>query len=73
MGYEGLLSVTITIICIALTWWALLAVRFDIFTYNAKSPQAKSLQIILSIVLGYQLARFFTDYLSWSINIRNLF
>lgn len=72
-AYTSLLAITISIVCIATTWWALQVVRFDIFTHKPKSSQAKALQIILSIVIGYQLAKFFIDYLSWSTNLKSLF
>jgi len=72
-GYTGLLGIIVTITSIALAWWALQAFRFDIFTANPKSPQAKTLQIILAVVLGHQLAQFFIDYLGWSFNLQNLF
>ncbi len=73
LGYTGLIGILISITCIAITWWALQIFRFDLFTYNPKSPQAKALQIILSIIIGYQLAQFLIDYLGWSMNIKNLF
>jgi len=72
-AYTSLLAITISIICIAATWWALQIVRFDLFTFKPKSAQAKALQIILSVVIGYQLAKFFIDYLSWSTNLKSLF
>ncbi|WP_339060892.1 DUF1146 family protein [Tepidibacillus marianensis] len=70
--YSSLLGITITIICIGLSWWALQAVRFDVLTFRPKSPQTIALQIILSIVIGYQLSRFLLDYLGWSYQLRNL-
>ncbi len=73
LGYTGLIGIFITIICIAISWWALQIFRFDLFTYNPKSAQAKLLQIIISIILGYQLALFLIDYVGWSLNIKNLF
>ncbi len=73
LGYSGLLGIVVIIVCIALTWWALQIFRFDLFTHNPNSPQAKTLQVILSIVIGYLLASFFLDFLNWSLNIVNLF
>lgn len=72
-AYTSLLAITISIICIALTWWALQALKFEQFTHKPKSSQTKTLQIILSIVIGYQLAKFFIDYLGWSTNLKSLF
>lgn len=73
LAYSALLGIAVIIICIALAWWALQIFRFDLFTHNPNSPQARTLQIILAIVLGYFLALFFLDFLSWSLNIVNLF
>lgn len=72
-AYVGLLGIAVTVISIGVTWWALQTLRFDVFTFNPKSARAKTLQIILSIVIGYQLAKFFIDYLGWSVNLRNFF
>lgn len=73
LAYTGLLGIGVIIVCIALAWWALQIFRFDLFTHNPNSPQARTLQIILAIVLGYLLASFFLDFLNWSLNITNLF
>lgn len=73
LGYSSLLGIGLIIACIALAWWALQAFRFDLFTHNPNSPQARGLQVILSLVLGYLLALFFLDFLSWSLNIVNFF
>jgi len=72
-AYTGLLGIVLTIICIGLSWWAIQAFRFDLFTANPKGPQAKALQIILAVVLGYQLASFLLDYFGWTVNLRNFF
>ncbi len=73
IAYTSLLGIFLTIVSIAITWWALQSFRFDLFLYHPKSAQAKVLQIILSIVIGYQFAKFLIDYLGWSINLKVLF
>ncbi len=70
---SSMLSIILTMIAIGFAWWGLQSVRFDIFLKKPDGPQAKGLQIILSIALGYQFAQFFLDYLGWSIQLRNLF
>ena len=72
-GYSSMLSIFLTMISIGFAWWGLQSVRFDVFLKNPQGPQAKGLQIMLSIVIGYQFAQFFLDYLGWSIQLRNLF
>jgi uncharacterized integral membrane protein (TIGR02327 family) len=54
----------VIITCIAFAWWCLQVVRWDIFLKSTLSSQAKMLQVILSIILGYELARFILEYAS---------
>ena len=69
----GLLSIVMSVAFIGLSWWALQAFRFDKVLRHPLSAQAKLLQIILSIVIGYELSRFFMDYLTWSLVFGKLF
>jgi uncharacterized integral membrane protein (TIGR02327 family) len=52
----------VLLMCILLTWWALQAFRFDIFLREPKSFKARMLQLIIAVVIGYNLARFLMDY-----------
>jgi uncharacterized integral membrane protein (TIGR02327 family) len=70
MGWTGLFNIFISLVSIALAWWALQVFRFDLFLADPRGARAKVLQMILSIVLGYQLSRFFVDYLNWSILLK---
>ncbi|MFX0560787.1 DUF1146 family protein [Tepidibacillus infernus] len=72
-GYISLMGIILTLVSIGISWWALQSIRFDLFIYNPKSPQTKALQIILSIVIGYQMAQFFINYLQWSFNVKSMF
>lgn len=72
-AYTSLFGIIISILSIGVSWWALQILRFDLFTYKPKSSQAKALQIILAVVIGYQLAKFLIDYLGWSMNLKALF
>lgn len=62
----GAFSIVIMLVCIGLSWWALQSFRIDVFLKNPKGPQAKLLQILLSLALGYETARFILDYFHWS-------
>jgi uncharacterized integral membrane protein (TIGR02327 family) len=57
---------------IAVSWWALQSFRFDMLLKNPKGAQAKALQILLSIALGYQIAQFLIDYSHWSALLKRL-
>jgi uncharacterized integral membrane protein (TIGR02327 family) len=70
LGWTGLLNITISLVSIVLCWWALQAFRFDLFVVNPRGARAKALQMILAVVIGYQLSRFFMDYLNWSILLK---
>jgi uncharacterized integral membrane protein (TIGR02327 family) len=69
----GVVSIILTVLFIALSWWGLQAIRFDLFLKKPDSAQAKLLQILLSLVIGYEVARFFLDYLGWSLMIGRVF
>ncbi|MDA5108138.1 MULTISPECIES: DUF1146 family protein [Brevibacillus] len=69
----GVVSIILTVLFIALSWWGLQAIRFDLFLKKPDSAQAKLLQILLSLVIGYEVARFFLDYLGWSLMIGQVF
>ena len=72
-GYSGIFNIVITVLCIWGAWWALQNFRFDLFVKQPKSPQAKVLMIMLSVGIGYSVASFIIEYLSWSITIKWLF
>ncbi|USG65395.1 DUF1146 family protein [Brevibacillus ruminantium] len=69
----GLINITVCIVLIGISWWALQAFRFDLFLKSPNSARAKLLQIILSIILGYQIASFFMNYLGWSLIFGQIF
>ncbi len=72
-GATGLINIILSLVFIALSWWAIQSFRFDLFFKDIKSPQTKILQIMLSIALGHSVAQFFMDYLGWSIMLKQLF
>lgn len=73
MGMTGLVSITVVLLCIGLSWWALQQFRFDLFVKQPRSAPAKMLQVLLSIALGYQIARFVLDYYNWSTLLKGMF
>ncbi|WJH36284.1 DUF1146 family protein [Paenibacillus aurantius] len=70
---NSLIYILMALICIGFSWWALQQFRFDLFLKNPKSAQAKALQILLSIALGYEAARFLVDYFNWSAMLKGMF
>jgi uncharacterized integral membrane protein (TIGR02327 family) len=69
----GFLSIFLSIVFIGLSWWALQSVSFEKLFKKPNSAQAKLLQIFVSIVMGYELSKFFLDYLGWSMLMNNFF
>jgi len=73
VGFIGLTYLVIVLSCIVVSWWVLQTFRFDAFCRNPKGIQAKLLQILLSIALGYQVAKFIMDYIQWSMQLKWMF
>lgn len=69
----GFISIILTIVFIGLSWWSLQSLRFDKILKNPNGARAKLLQIFLSIVVGYEISRFFLDYLGWSLTFGKMF
>jgi uncharacterized integral membrane protein (TIGR02327 family) len=73
MGIMGMVNILVTLVCIAIAWWAVQQFKLDLFLKQPRSGQAKILQILISIVFGYELSRFLMDYFSWSSALQGLF
>ncbi|MFI2857140.1 DUF1146 family protein [Paenibacillus sp. JSM ZJ436] len=73
VGVSGLISITVSLLCIALAWWALQTLKLDLVIRNPKSPQGRLLHVLLAVVLGRFVAEFLIDYLIWSQMIRYIF
>ncbi|XEC95337.1 DUF1146 family protein [Paenibacillus tarimensis] len=66
IGINGLLSIVVTLLSMTFTWYVIQEVKLDVFVKRPRSPQAKMLQVLLTIVLGHGFARFILDYLQWA-------
>lgn len=73
MAVSGLTNIVTVLVCILVAWWTLQQVRFDLAVRNPRSGQAKLLQLLVSIALGYLVARFLLDYLDWSSVLKGMF
>jgi uncharacterized integral membrane protein (TIGR02327 family) len=65
-GQIAMLSILSHLIFIALSWWALQAVRLDQLLKAGHVFQARLLYILLAIIIGSSVSNFFLDYLQWS-------
>ncbi|KWX77904.1 DUF1146 family protein [Paenibacillus jilunlii] len=73
IGTSGLVSMIVSLFCVAISWWALQNLKLDLIIRYPKSPQGRLLHLLLAIVLGHFVAGFLLDYLGWSGQIRNMF
>ncbi|MEK3790835.1 DUF1146 family protein [Paenibacillus sp. FSL R7-0204] len=66
IGTSNMISMIISLICVALSWWALQNLKLDLVIRYPKSPQGRLLHLLLAIVLGHFVSGFLLDYLGWS-------
>jgi uncharacterized integral membrane protein (TIGR02327 family) len=62
-AWTAIFNLAFLLFGVVIAWYALGAVRWDVFLKNAKSRPAAVLRLLLAIALGYQLARFMGEYL----------
>ena len=62
---------TIHIVTLIVTWWAIQTVKFDLFFKNPSGPRAKVLMILLTIAISYLVGEFFVNYLFRSLELPN--
>lgn len=72
-GIAGIFNIVVTILCIWAAWWALQGFRFDVFLKQPRSPQARLFMVLLAVTIGYTVARFIIDYLSWALLLKWMF
>lgn len=73
IGYTSLFNMTVVILSIALSWWALQSLRMDILIKQPGSGKAKLLHLILAIFIGHGVGRFMIEYANWSSLLKYLF
>ena len=67
LSIQAGINIVVTLVSVGLAFWAIQAIRWDLFIARPQSPQAKLLYIFLSILIGGAVSRFFMDYLAWSL------
>ena len=65
-GQQALLSMIIHLVFIAVSFWALQALRIDKAIQPNKIMQVRVLLILLSVAIGSTVANFFLSYASWA-------
>jgi uncharacterized integral membrane protein (TIGR02327 family) len=65
-GQIALVSILSHLVFIAISWWALQAIRLEKLLRPNHVFQARLLYILLAIFIGSSVSNFFLDYLQWS-------
>jgi uncharacterized integral membrane protein (TIGR02327 family) len=73
IGVSALINMLLSIVLIGISWWALQVFKFDLFFRETNGPQAKMVQILISIVIGHGVATFFIDYMQWTTFLKYIF
>jgi uncharacterized membrane protein YwzB len=66
LGVSSLTNIIFSLTLIAFTWWVLLRVRIEAILKIKEPWFAFIVMMMLSIIIGHQLALFFIHYLDWS-------
>lgn len=72
-SYMSVVHIALYLICIAISWWALQELRFDLFLKRPKSTAAKVLQILSAVALGHLVASFLLHYLGLAMGLNGIF
>lgn len=70
-GVQGIFSIVVVVLCILFVWMLLSIVAWDKILKNVNHPKARMLQIVIAIVLGYQLGSFFLQYWGFSTMLQD--
>lgn len=72
-GQIALVSIISHLLFIAVSWWALQAIRLEKLLRPNHVFQARLLYILLAIFIGSSVSNFFLDYLNWSQQLPLMF
>ncbi|MFT8311911.1 MAG: DUF1146 family protein [Sporolactobacillus sp.] len=72
-GFQAMISIFVHISFLALTWWALQSVKLEAAFRHPKSIQARAFYVILAIAISYPVAKFFLDYVVWSLMLPQIY
>ncbi|MET1248670.1 MULTISPECIES: DUF1146 family protein [Sporolactobacillus] len=72
-GLQAMISILIHLSFLALTWWALQSLKFEAVFRYPKSLQARIFYVLLAIAISYPVAKFFLDYVVWSLMLPQIY
>lgn len=72
-GVQAATDLFIHLVILIVTWWAIQSIKWDIWLRTPSSLKAKILMILITIAISYPVASFFIDYLSWSVQLPQIY
>ncbi|MFD2629356.1 DUF1146 family protein [Oceanobacillus kapialis] len=73
IGQMAIISMLSHLIFIYLTWRVVQAINFDPLIRKGRGAEARVLLLLLTIVIGSGVSRFFLEILQWSRDLLYLF
>lgn len=64
MLVSAITQLFVILVSIAIAFWSLQAVKWDVILKSTSPTKARMLVVVLALVLGYWLARFIIEYAS---------
>lgn len=64
MLISAITQLFVILVSIAIAFWSLQAVKWEVILKSTTPTQAKMLVVVLSLILGYWLAQFILEYAS---------
>jgi uncharacterized integral membrane protein (TIGR02327 family) len=72
-GFQSAMNLTIHLVALILTWWAMQNIKWEVFVRFPKSARTKVLMIFIAIAVSWLVAKFFIDYVTWSLNLPQIY
>ncbi len=72
-GFQAATDLTIHLVTLIVTWWAMQSIKWEAFLRHPKSARTKVLMIFIAISISYLVAKFFIDYVTWSLNLPEIY
>lgn len=73
IGQVAMISIISHLFFIYITWRLMYCVNFDPLIRKGRGKEAQVLILLITIVVGTGVSRFFLEFLQWSKDLRYLF
>lgn len=70
-GIVALLTLLLYLVSIALAWYTLGAVKWDLFLHRPQGGRASALRLLLAIGIGFLLAQFVLAYIQSTLLMKS--